>query len=68
MKKEAIVLLVEDNRMDIELTLDAFEQAHFGNRIQVVQTGQEAWILATASESLDCSKSSIQIPKERELG
>jgi len=34
--------LVEDNRMDIELTLDAFRQAHLDNDIHVVETGEAA--------------------------
>ncbi len=38
----ASILLVEDNRMDIELTLDAFREARLINTIQVVQNGQEA--------------------------
>jgi CheY-like chemotaxis protein len=36
------VLLVEDNRDDVDLTLHAFKQARFANRIQVVSDGQEA--------------------------
>ncbi len=42
MEKEACILLVEDNRMDIELTLDAFKEAKLTNTIQVAQNGQEA--------------------------
>ena len=42
MTKPANILLVEDNRMDVELTLDAFRQVHFRNIIQVVRDGQEA--------------------------
>jgi two-component system, response regulator len=40
--KNALILLVEDNRMDIELTLDAFREAKLSNKIQVVNNGQEA--------------------------
>lgn len=36
------ILLVEDNSDDIELTMHAFKQARFANRIQVVSDGQEA--------------------------
>jgi CheY-like chemotaxis protein len=36
------LLLVEDNRMDIELTLDAFREARFPNPIQVATGGQMA--------------------------
>ena len=36
------ILLVEDNRMDVELTLDAFRQARLENNIQVVYDGQAA--------------------------
>jgi CheY-like chemotaxis protein len=42
MEKPAHILLVEDNRMDIELTLDAFKEAKLNNTIQVAQNGQEA--------------------------
>lgn len=36
------ILLVEDNADDVELTLHAFDQARFANRIQVASDGQEA--------------------------
>ena len=36
------ILLVEDNRMDIELTLDAFQQADLADRVAVVTGGQAA--------------------------
>lgn len=42
MTKLAHILLVEDNQMDIELTLDAFHEAKLLNTIQVVTTGTEA--------------------------
>lgn len=42
MTKPAHILLVEDNRMDIELTLDAFHEAHLTNTIHVAKNGQEA--------------------------
>jgi CheY-like chemotaxis protein len=42
MAKLAVILLVEDNRMDIELTLDAFREAHLVNKVQVVTTGEAA--------------------------
>ena len=42
MNKPAQILLIEDNRMDIELTLDAFKEAHIANPIQVAPNGQEA--------------------------
>lgn len=38
----AKILLVEDNRMDIELTLDAFQEARLGNQLFVVNNGREA--------------------------
>jgi len=38
----AMILLVEDNPMDVELTLDAFREAHLANRIQVAGDGGEA--------------------------
>lgn len=42
MATQAHILLVEDNRMDIELTLDAFREARLANTIHVARTGQEA--------------------------
>ena len=42
MEKSATILLVEDNRMDVELTLDAFKEARLQNKIQVVMNGQDA--------------------------
>ncbi len=42
MAKPSHFLLVEDNRMDIELTLDAFQEARLTNTIHVSRTGQEA--------------------------
>ena len=44
MTKEAVVLLVEDNIMDIELTLDAFHQAKLVNNIQVMQKIDDYWL------------------------
>ena len=42
MSKAVRILLVEDNRMDIELTLDAFREACLGNVVHVSHNGQEA--------------------------
>ncbi len=42
MEQPAHILLIEDNRMDIELTLDAFREAHLKNIIHVTKNGQEA--------------------------
>ena len=42
MKKSATILLVEDNRMDVELTLDAFQEVHLGNKVLVVNDGRDA--------------------------
>ena len=42
MSKVAHILLVEDNRMDIELTLDAFRSHHLGNTIAVATDGEDA--------------------------
>jgi CheY-like chemotaxis protein/DNA-binding XRE family transcriptional regulator len=36
------ILMVEDNPADIELTLQAFQQARFTNKVQVVRDGVEA--------------------------
>jgi len=42
MPKAAHILLVEDNRLDIELTLDAFKEARLGNSVYVAKNGEEA--------------------------
>ena len=40
--RPSTILLVEDNRMDIELTLDAFRETRPDNEIVVVNDGQKA--------------------------
>ncbi|MBE0651284.1 MAG: response regulator [Bacteroidales bacterium] len=42
MKRPANILLVEDNKMDVALTLDAFREARLENKIQLAANGQEA--------------------------
>lgn len=42
MKETAQILLVEDNKMDIALTLDAFRDATVSSEIQVAHNGEEA--------------------------
>ncbi len=42
MEKPAHILLVEDNRMDVELTLDAFHEAKLHNTIHVAPNGEDA--------------------------
>ncbi len=42
MNGPAHILLVEDNRMDVELTLDAFKEARLANTVTVARNGQEA--------------------------
>lgn len=42
MGRPALILLVEDNEADIDLTLDAFREAHLDNTIHVCRHGQEA--------------------------
>lgn len=42
MSRPAHILLVEDNRMDVELTLDAFREARLVNKVQVAASGQAA--------------------------
>jgi CheY-like chemotaxis protein len=42
MARAAHILLVEDRRMDVELTLDAFREARLGNTVQVAYTGEQA--------------------------
>jgi CheY-like chemotaxis protein len=42
MNRPAIILLVEDNPMDVELTLDAFKERRLDNVVRVATGGQEA--------------------------
>ncbi len=42
MDNPAIILLVEDNPMDVILTLDAFKEAKLKNTINVAKNGEEA--------------------------
>jgi CheY-like chemotaxis protein len=42
MTRSAHILLVENNRMDVELTLDAFRERRLGNTIHTATNGQEA--------------------------
>lgn len=42
MDRLANILLVEDNQMDIVLTLDAFREARLKNTVNVTRSGQEA--------------------------
>jgi CheY-like chemotaxis protein len=42
MDNPARILLVEDNRMDVELTLDAFREARLKNTVHVAPNGQSA--------------------------
>ncbi|MBI5303060.1 MAG: response regulator [Chloroflexi bacterium] len=42
MNRSAHILLVEDNRMDVELTLDAFREARLLNTIHVAPNGEDA--------------------------
>jgi CheY-like chemotaxis protein len=42
MSRAAHNLLVEDRRLDVELTLDAFREADLHNTVQVAWTGEQA--------------------------
>jgi CheY-like chemotaxis protein len=42
MENHVHILLVEDNRMDVELTLDAFREARLMNTVHVSPNGQTA--------------------------
>lgn len=42
MTRPALILLVEDNPMDVELIMDAFKEARMDNKIQVARNGKEA--------------------------
>jgi CheY-like chemotaxis protein len=42
MDRPAHILLVEDSRMDVELTLDAFREARLANTVHVASSGEQA--------------------------
>jgi len=42
MTKEAVILLVDDNQMDIDLALDAFAESKLCNNVQIVKSGEDA--------------------------
>lgn len=42
MSSIALILLIDDSRMDVELTLDAFREARLLNRIEVAESGRKA--------------------------
>ena len=42
MSRAAHILLVEDRRMDVELTLDAFREARLNDTVHVAWTGEQA--------------------------
>lgn len=42
MSSFAVILLVEDNHMDVELTLDAFREINLRNPVHVVKSGEAA--------------------------
>ena len=42
MARAAQILLVEDNRMDVELTLDAFREGKLANIVHVARDGRQA--------------------------
>lgn len=42
MTTEARIMLVEDNQMDVVLTLDAFKEAHLKNPIHISRSGEDA--------------------------
>jgi len=42
MPKPAHILIVEDNQMDVELMMDAFDEAHLGNTMHISPDGKDA--------------------------
>lgn len=42
MTTPALILVVDDNPMDVELTLDGFREARLHNKIHVARNGEEA--------------------------
>jgi CheY-like chemotaxis protein len=53
MQHPAHILLVEDNRMDVELTLDAFREMQLTNKVDVARSGNEAldYLFATGEHA-----------------
>lgn len=51
--KEPVILLVEDNPDDVELTRIALEETHLANRLVVVRDGAEAldWLFCTGTHT-----------------
>ena len=52
---DKIILLIEDNVSDIELTKRAFEKSRITNKIVITQDGQEAleYLFGTGSQGID---------------
>ena len=47
-----VILLIEDNPSDVDLTVRAFEKAHIANEILIARNGEEALeILSAAAQS-----------------
>ncbi len=42
MSHPACILLVDDNRMDVELAMDAFKEVRLANQIEIATNGQQA--------------------------
>ncbi len=42
MSHPACILLVDDNRMDVELAMDAFKEVRLANQIEIASNGQQA--------------------------
>lgn len=53
MNRNRIILLVEDNPNDVELTVRAFEKSNIANRLVVVRDGEEAiqYLLGTGQHA-----------------
>src|SRR5258706_16080494 len=50
------ILMVEDNRDDVDLTLEAFKQARITNSVQVVHDGEEALDFLLCKRRFACRK------------
>jgi len=51
MNKPAHILLVEDNRMDVELTLDAFREDHLESQVSASGPERKPWTTSLARVS-----------------
>jgi CheY-like chemotaxis protein len=62
MNQPAHILLVEDNRMDVELTLDAFHEAKLLNTIMLLPMDKKRWTIFLGAASIPTEKNTFPLP------